>query len=457
LATVQTRRTKRAVRVEPCDDRSLERGVRQLLADKVSGTQVGLWLLAPEHVRLGTWDLLCAWTGRPPSHLDPRLALQLVHEAALCTTGIRRYRSLSQKGFELANGLPFIATDQAVHQMLERLTVAQAQDLQIALGKIRRARDHFRGQLLAIDPHRMRSWSQRQMCRQVSPQAPRPVKTAQLFFCLDAETHQPLAFTIGSSARTVAQATPDLLRLAADILQGAPGPILVVADTEHYAADLVAHVADDTPFDLLLPMPNRLARQAQLRAIPPDQFTRHRAGFATTHLPFAFSPHGPHYTQLVQRCGESPNDTTFKAFLCTANRDELQSLTADYPQRWHVEEFFNADQALGWNRAGTLNLHIRYGALSMALIAQTALHQLRQRLGLPFLSWDAQHLADHLLAKLDGDIRVLDDTILVTFYNAPNPDRLRAHYQGLPHILRAEGLDPHIPWLYNFQLDFRFK
>lgn len=249
-----------------------------MLADKVSGTLVGLWLLAPEHLRLGTWDLLQGWTGRPGSNVDPRLALQLVHEAALCTTGIRRYRSLSQKGFELTNGLPFIATDQAIHQMLERHTVAEAEALQITLGKLRRARGHYQGHLLAIDPHRMRSWSKRQMCRQVSLQAPRPVKTSQVFFTLDAETHQPIAFTLGSSARlrgrshfgeakarTVAQATPGLLHLAAD------------------------------------------------------------------------------------------------------------------------------------------------------------------------------------------------QTILVTFYNAPNADLLRQHYQHLPHILRAEGLDPHIPWLYNFQLDFRFK
>lgn len=445
------------MRVEPGDDRSVERGVRQLLADKVSGTLVGLFLLAPEHLRLGSWDLLQAWTGRSGCGVEPRLALQLVHEAALCSTGIRRRHSLSQKGFELANGLPFVATDQAIHRLLEPHTIAQAQTLQIALGKIRRARGHFLGHLLAIDPHRMRSWSKRQMCRQVSIQAPHPVKTSQGFFCLDVETHQPVAFTLGSSARTVAQATPELLRLAADILQPAPGQPLVLADTEHYTADLVAHIAADTPFALLVPMPNRLARQTQLQAIPPDQFTPHWAGFATTQRPFAFSPRGPRYSQLVQRCGESPDNTTFKAFLCTANRDALHALTADFPQRWHVEEFFNAYQALGWNRAGTLNLHIRYGAMSLALIAQTVLHQTRRRLGQPFRSWSAQQFADHLLAALDGDIRVANNTILVTLYNAPNADALRAHYQNLPSILRAEGLDPRIPWLYNFQLDFRFK
>ncbi len=59
---VETQRTKQRTKPEPADPTSIERGVRQLLADKVNGNLVGLWLLVPEHLRLGTWDLLCGWT-----------------------------------------------------------------------------------------------------------------------------------------------------------------------------------------------------------------------------------------------------------------------------------------------------------------------------------------------------------------------------------------------------------
>jgi hypothetical protein len=52
---------------------------------------------------------------------------------------------------------------------------------------------------------------------------------------------------------------------------------------------------------------------------------------------------------------------------------------------------------------------------------------------------------------------VVNDTILVTYYNAPNQELLRAQYEDLPAKLRAEGVDPAIPWLYGFQLDFRFR
>ena len=64
--TLETQRTRRERRREPCDPVSLERGVRQLLADKVSGTMAGIWLLVPEHLRLGTWDLLRNWGPASP-------------------------------------------------------------------------------------------------------------------------------------------------------------------------------------------------------------------------------------------------------------------------------------------------------------------------------------------------------------------------------------------------------
>jgi len=160
---------------------------------------------------------------------------------------------------------------------------------------------------------------------------------------------------------------------------------------------------------------------------------------------------------LIQRLGERPEEWTFKAFLCTTDRDEAQALTRDYPKRWHIEEFFNANQALGWQRAGTHNLHIRYAQMTMALIAQTVIHQLRSHLGEPMAGWDASPLAQSFFQGLEGDIRVTDDTIIVTYYNAPNVEPLRDHDENLPEKLLAQNVNPHIPWLYDFKLDFRFR
>ena len=436
----------------------MERNLRQLLADKISGNQLGLWLLVPEHLRLGTWDLLCGWTGCPTPNVQPRLALQLVHEAALCVTGVRQGRSLSQKGFEVANGLPFVATDQAIHDLLSAHTVQEAQRLQVALGQLRRASGDFPGQLLAIDPHRLHSCTKRQMVRFREDSRFKAVKVAQTFFCLDAQSSQPVCFTSASAARTVAQATPELLQMVQAILQPSGQRPLVMADCEHFNRQLVDQVRSQTPFDLLVPMPNQKARQKHHTALSPDQFTPHWAGFAIAKQPFGWSGDSaqPLY-QLIQRSGEKPQEYYFKSFLATADRPEVVDLSINYPQRWHVEEFFKFNQALGWQRAGTLNLNIRYGHMSLALVAQAVVQRFRQRLGEPFSSWDASHFANDIFCGLEGDVRVQSDTIVVTDYNAPKAQELRPHYENLPAKLRSEKINPRIPWLYNFKLDFRFK
>ena len=135
----------------------------------------------------------------------------------------------------------------------------------------------------------------------------------------------------------------------------------------------------------------------------------------------------------------------------------MDALTRDDPQRRHIEEFFNAHQALGWQRAGTQNLNIRYGQMTMALFAQAALDSLRRRLPRPWAVWDARRFAEKVLCSLQGDLRVHSDTMIVTYYGAPAAEHLRQAFEHMPERLEAEGIDPRIPWLCGFKLDYRFK
>lgn len=95
--TPETHRTKQKARMETCDPSEIECRVRQLLADKVSGTTACICLLIPEHLRLDAWDLLKSRSGPSEEPLQPRFALQLVNESALCINGIRMERTPSQK------------------------------------------------------------------------------------------------------------------------------------------------------------------------------------------------------------------------------------------------------------------------------------------------------------------------------------------------------------------------
>lgn len=430
-----------------------------MLADKVSGHLVGLWLLVAEHLRLGTWDLVRGWTEQSGERIEPRLALQMIHEAALCARGIRNDRTLTNRGgFELVNGLPFVGGDGPIHRLLASRTIDDSQRLQVALGKLRRASGDFPGKRLIIDPHRVPSSSRRRMRQHCHRARSAAVKVAQTFWVVDADSCQPICFTTATSSRTVSQATPGLLQLASEILPpGAERP-LVLADAEHGAGELIDDILQRRQFDILVPLANSKTLQKQLTQIPREAFTPRWAGYATLRRPYRLKRGtGAGVWQYVQRCGEREEEWSYKAYVCTLDRDEVEPLTVDFPQRWNIEEYFNAYQPMGWNRAGTMNLNVRYGQMTMALIANAILRQLRQRLGSPVAEWDAEHFAKDLLLALDGDVRVSHDTIIVTYYNAPNAALLQQHYEDLPTKLQAENVAPEIPWLYGFKLDFRFR
>jgi len=321
---IDTHRTKKRCKAEPCDTVSIEHGIRQLLANKVTGTMVGIWLLIPEHLRLGTWDLLCGWTRKHTPQVEPRQGLQMVHEAALCVTGILQARSLSQKGFELANGLPFVATDKAIHQLLNH-TVAETQALQIALGKIRRASGYYNAKVLAVDPHRIPSYSKRQMRCHQNDKSPKPIKMAQTFFCLDTYSKQPVCFTTGTASKTVSQVTPDLLNPASTILNPQQNTSLVVADGEHFTVKIITDIYNQSHFDLLVPLPNQPAIKKKIKNIPHDQFVPRWAGFATHKSHYYLKNQNPRLSarntqaemplyQITQRFGEKQDQYQYNAF-----------------------------------------------------------------------------------------------------------------------------------------------
>jgi hypothetical protein len=193
---------------------------------------------------------------------------------------------------------------------------------------------------------------------------------AQTFFCLDADTKQPVCFTTGTSARSVANATPQLLQLAEKILniekekEKETKKILVLADNEHYTTELMDWIYSRSPFDMLVPMKNKklLEKQLKTNIIPAEAFKMQWAGYATAKIEHKMkdSCWGP-YHEFIQRNGEQADNYDYSSFLCTSNRDEVKDMTINYPQRWHIEEFFKNDQALNALR----NSPLERGAFSI--------------------------------------------------------------------------------------------
>jgi len=431
---------------------SVERDLRQTLAEKISGTHVGLWLLLPEHLRLGSWDIIKAWSGANSSKLvEPRLAMQLVHESALCLSGIRQKRSLRLKGFEALNGLPFVATDSSIHYFLDAHGVADAQLLQLALGKLRYARGDYPGNLVLLDPHRIQSWTQRNLPLNKPKKSAATRKTIQTFFAIDGESGQPFCCNLGSSAVTITQATIPLVEQLSTLL---PESALLIGDGEHFTIEMLDSLARHERFSFLFPIPKR---KTIIKEIVKLDFTPLWAGYAVAEWKYQLADRDQTIRAVVQRTGETQDTYDYKPFATSSQLPAADLMTLAYPERWNIEEFFRTESALGWKRAATLNMNIRLGKLSMGMVAQAAIYQLRRKLPSEIKNWTVESLAEKLFSSIDGDIRVKNDTIIVTFYNAPNNDYFKEHYQNLPKKLEAEGVDPKIPWLYNFKLDFRFK
>lgn len=376
--------------------------------------------------------------------------MQIVNESALCSNRIRKSNYLSNQGFELINGLGFLASDKQVHDFLNKHTVCDARNLQQSLAAIRENAGHYKGETIAIDPHRIITTS----CRRMPKKKKRPDETSkkmlQTFFANDADTGQPIGFGIGSPGVNTTKATIDLLEIVKTINKNA----LILADKEHFTNNLIKTINHKTDFDLLIPA---LKSQRIKNIENKCKYYPMWAGYAIAETNFRFADSDTDYRMLIQREGEVDSEFAYKSFITLKDKPAKDLLSLKYSKRWSIEDFFNFEGTMGFDRASTFNINIRYAKMSLALLAQAAVYQFRQKLPKPYRRWNAQHLSDAVFGKIDGDIRVKNDTIIVTCYDAPKDLMLNKVYENLPSKLIEQGINPKVPWLYNFKLDFRFK
>lgn len=450
LRVQRTKRKRSSVKVSL---RNNERYVREQLAGKVSGSHIGLWLLLGEYLRLGVWDLLQGVFESHPNPMAAHLGLQLINEAALCVGRLRRKDSLCHQGFSLAGGLSVLATDESIHYLLDGYAMANYEPFQQSLLQRRDAAGHYTeaARVLVFDPHRMGSATRRMMPKKKKSPGKPARKMMQSFFCNDISTGQPLGVSLSASGKTCSQATGQLLSL---IERAGIDTALIVADKEHFTREITEYFARHPGLDVLMPAPNTTARGKQLAGL---DYRRRWAGYALAESTFRWKDSPAEFRLIAQREGETAAGFRYKAFITTSQRDALELLANIYADRWSIEEFFNFEGEMGWNRASTFNLNIRYGKASLALLAQAAAYNLRQHLPGGYRNWTAGSLAQKALTNMEGDVRVNGDTIIVTYYRDHEPLQLKKAYSNISTQLENEGICPKIPWLLDYKLDFQFK
>lgn len=414
---------------------------------------MGLWLLVPEYLRLGGWDLVRGLF-RDGGDIPARLAIQMVNESALCVNRIRNKDSLCHQGFSLVNGLSFLATDESVHRILDGKSVSDYVDFQSMLMKIRMLDGHYGDgdRILAIDPHRIGSTTKRTMVQKKKrPELP-SAKMMQTFFCNDTGTGQPLAFTLSASGKTCSQATLQLLDMVGEVL--GQQKALVLADKEHFTREIAEYFDGSRSMDILMPAPDLKGIRELITGL---DYRELWPGYSVAETAFSFHNSDQRLRLIAQKESAADKQDVYKPFLTTSDRDPGELLSKVFSKRWSIEEFFNSEGNMGWDRASTFNLNIRYGRQSLALLAQAAAFRLRKNLPEPQSRWNAAMLSEKVFTNMEGDIRVRDDKIIITYYKDHEVLGLRDKYHNISQQLENENISPKIPWLYDYKLEFRFK
>lgn len=425
-----------------------------MLSDKLSGSHMGLWLLVPEYLRLGGWDLVRGLFGKGSEDIPARLGMQMVSESALCVNRVRKKGSLCHQGFCLVNGLSFLATDESIHDILRDRPVSDYEVFQSALMRIRMADGHYdrEEKVFSIDPHRIISTTRRTMPQKKKRPEKPSEKMMQTFFCNDASTGQPLGFTLSASGKKCSQATLQLMELVSG---SGIKKALVLADKEHFTKEIAEYFSGQEDLAILMPAPNQSGILETVRKL---DYRIMWAGYSVAETVFNFSGSRIKYRLIAQKECAAGKQDVYKAFITTSDRDATELLTKVFTRRrWSIEEFFNFEGDMGWNRASTFNLNIRYGKQTLALLAQAAAYRLRQNLPGEYKKWTAGMLSEKVFTNMEGDIRVGDDKIIVTYYKDHEILGLREKYSNISQQLENENICPKIPWLYNYELEFRFK
>ena len=158
----------------------------------------------------------------------------------------------------------------------------------------------------------------------------------------------------------------------------------------------------------------------------------------------------------IKKAGKKSDSPLFGQIIKLIPRHLLIKCVDIYQSDKHCSAYKTYDQLVSL-LFGQLNLNIKYGKQTLALIAQAATHQLKNKLPDNYNHWTAAHTAQQVLTNMEGDLRVEDDTIIVTYYRDHEKLNLRHNFENISQILQSEGVNPKIPWLFDFKLDFRFK
>jgi len=384
--------------------------------------------------------------GYPPA----RLGLGLLFETLYgYPDGIRAIDPVSRADFGLLAGLPWLPAATTQYRYLQAIPVLDALGVQVAFAQHLAATDRVTpGGPINLDAHNVRTYSRKEMKRSYLPEEKGYGKAFRFFYTQDQTSRLPLIALATYSGTTVSQATPPVIAHTQQAL-GASG--LLVADKEWYCGALLQELRQ-RGVPALVPAKLTARRQAAYDRIPLDAYLPTLDGPIARITTTLKNFDGP-LVALIRPL----HDGTYWALLCTEPTVPTDTALPAYTGRWHIEDFFLHNNDLAIDRLPSLNLQAVQAMLTIRLLAFHVLEAFRRDLGEPYARQTPGVLRRQFLLPVQMKLQARDrQTVTVTVYGCAQQAVLHARYQQLSQQLRAQDIDPRLPWLGNRELIVRF-
>ena len=127
-----------------------------------------------------------------------------------------------------------------------------------------------------------------------------------------------------------------------------------------------------------------------------------------------------------------------------------------YTKRWRIENFFKDNRHLGIDHLPSMGLDVIQTVLSLRLLAFHAMDNFRHDLGSGYSRKTPESIYRELVDGVQGRVQLHRDVIRINIYGFEHETAAAAILTNLDAKLAKANVDPHIPWLGNRRIEFRF-
>ncbi len=422
-----------------------------MLKRGLTTTSAGGFFFIPYLLQLKVYEHLVGM-GKPKLEGIPkeRLGLGMVFESLFgYTKGIRSVDSVSRMDFGLLFGLPFLPSPSTQYRYLQKISVQEGLDFQVALGRrLVELGQVSPGFPVNIDAHNVKTYSRKEMKQSYLTKEERYGKAIRTFYTQNQQSSKPLLAMATYSGTKVAQVTQKITELTRHILKQ---DFLLVADKEWYCGQLISELHKTYGVSLLVPIKRSKNRVAEFAAVPWKAYEKTVEGNIATVYTTMKDFDGPLRLFLKKR-----PDGKYFALLTPHQSISQEIALPTYTKRWRIETFFGLNVFLGIDHLPSLNLNAIQAALSLRLAAFHAMDNFRNDLGAEHISKTPELIYRHFLDGVQGRVQLRGDLITVSIYGFKYDKAVAPIFMNLESKLIRAGVDPRIPWLGNRRLEFKF-